>query len=136
MKYIKSTFKTNHFSSEEGFRCSCCGELKLSVQLLDILEILRNNLGAPIWINSGYRCKTHNTKVGGAKNSFHVKGLAVDLRTVPEYMGKLQSLIETDSRFTGIGYYRNWLHVDCRPGSRVTWGTRIDYEVKEFLEEE
>ena len=43
------------------------------------LEILRNTYKQPIYITSGYRCEELNKAVGGAVNSWHKKGLAVDI---------------------------------------------------------
>lgn len=43
------------------------------------LEILRNTYKQPIYIKSGYRCEELNKAVGGAVNSWHKKGLAVDI---------------------------------------------------------
>ncbi len=45
------------------------------------LEVLRNKVGHPIVINSGYRSPQLNRKVGGAANSNHLMGCAVDIRT-------------------------------------------------------
>ena len=42
------------------------------------LNIIREFLGVPIVVNSGYRCKELNRKVGGVFNSKHLEGLAVD----------------------------------------------------------
>ena len=39
---------------------------------------LRKNLGHPVIITSGYRCKALNTAVGGAANSQHLTGEAAD----------------------------------------------------------
>ena len=50
-----------------------------------ILDIIRTFASVPIIINSGYRCKKLNELVGGANNSYHLKGLAADFRT---YNGK------------------------------------------------
>ena len=44
------------------------------------LEELRQRAGAPILINSGYRSPQLNRKVGGATNSNHLSGCAVDIR--------------------------------------------------------
>jgi hypothetical protein len=44
------------------------------------LELVRTALGGrPIHINSGYRCKALNTRIGGAKLSRHMDGLAADI---------------------------------------------------------
>ncbi len=45
------------------------------------LEVLRSRSGAPIIINSGYRSPQLNRKIGGAANSNHLTGCAVDIRT-------------------------------------------------------
>lgn len=44
-----------------------------------ILEPLRNFLGEPIIISSGYRCPEVNALLGGVPNSQHLTGEAVDI---------------------------------------------------------
>lgn len=44
----------------------------------NILQPLRDKLGGPIFINSGYRCLALNTAVGGVPTSQHVLGQASD----------------------------------------------------------
>ena len=44
------------------------------------LEVLRERAGTPIIINSGYRSPQLNRKIGGAPNSNHLTGCAVDIR--------------------------------------------------------
>ena len=46
------------------------------------LEILRKTRGEPIVINSGYRSPQLNRKIGGAANSNHLTGCAVDIRVL------------------------------------------------------
>src|SRR6185312_6386314 len=49
--------------------------------LVTVLEKLRAALGgAPITIVSGYRSPSHNTAVGGAKQSQHMEGRAADIQ--------------------------------------------------------
>lgn len=48
------------------------------------LEQVREILGKPIHINSGYRNSTVNKGIGGSKNSKHMQGLAVDF-ICPEF---------------------------------------------------
>jgi hypothetical protein len=44
-----------------------------------VLEPLRDVMGEPIKIGSGFRCQKLNKAVGGVYNSQHLKGQAVDL---------------------------------------------------------
>lgn len=50
-------------------------------KVMYILDMVRVHMGKPIFINSGYRCKKLNEKVGGVQKSMHIKGLAADFRT-------------------------------------------------------
>lgn len=45
----------------------------------NVLDKLRDEWGRPIIVTSGYRCKELNAAVGGARNSQHLKGQAVDI---------------------------------------------------------
>lgn len=45
----------------------------------NIFEPLRAHFGIPIGISSFYRCEALNKAVGGAKNSQHVLGEAIDI---------------------------------------------------------
>ena len=45
----------------------------------NVLDRLRSGWGRPIIVTSGYRCKELNVAVGGARNSQHLKGQAVDI---------------------------------------------------------
>ena len=46
----------------------------------NVLQPLRDYLGEPVVINSGFRSQAVNMAVGGAKNSQHVLGEAADIR--------------------------------------------------------
>lgn len=67
-----------HFKPEE-LASRSDGELLVDEDALDKLETLRGFLGAPIILTSAYRSPAHNKKIGGAKNSYHMKGRAFDV---------------------------------------------------------
>ncbi|MDE6716383.1 MAG: peptidase M15 [Muribaculaceae bacterium] len=46
-----------------------------------LLDPVRQRYGAPIYVNSGYRCNELNRAVGGAYRSYHLLGRAADLTT-------------------------------------------------------
>lgn len=51
-------------------------------RLIDtVLDPARELFGAPIYVNSGYRCKKLNKAVGGVARSYHLSGRAADLNT-------------------------------------------------------
>ena len=51
-------------------------------KLIDtVLDPARNLFGAPIYVNSGYRCDKLNKAVGGVPRSYHRLGRAADLTT-------------------------------------------------------
>ncbi len=90
------------------------------------LEVLRNKVGHPIVINSGYRSPQLNRKVGGAPTSNHLTGCAVDIRTsgfeqAIEYTAILIAYAtESNQEFDELLIEKNrygavWLHFAVRP---------------------
>lgn len=49
-------------------------------RLAGFLQCVRNIYGKPIIVNSAFRSEAVNERVGGAKSSYHLKGLASDIR--------------------------------------------------------
>ena len=45
-----------------------------------LLDPLRNDLGQPVRVNSGYRSAVVNTAIGGSRTSRHRLGLAADIK--------------------------------------------------------
>ena len=86
---------------------------------LEVLQPLRDYVGAPVHINSGYRCKALNLAVGGVKNSQHSRGEAADIRIASPKQGReWAAWIEDNCRFDQMLLERNknggvWLHVSC-----------------------
>ena len=87
---------------------------------LEVLQPLRDYVGAPVHINSGYRCKALNLAVGGVKNSQHSRGEAADIRIASSKQGReWAAWIEDNCRFDQMLLERNknggvWLHVSCK----------------------
>ncbi len=106
-----------------------CIEIANLKRLCVWLEVLRDKVGQPIIINSGYRSPQLNRKVGGAANSNHLTGCAVDIRT----SGYEQAIVfaailidyakESQQEFDELLIERNrygavWLHFAVRPECR------------------
>lgn len=70
---------TRNFDSEE-FKCKCgCGLNNVSMVLVELLQKVRDEIGVALRVNSGCRCERHNARVGGVRNSQHLKGVAADV---------------------------------------------------------
>lgn len=98
-----------HFEVHEVM-CRHCGLAYVHRELLSALEELRARVGAPITLLDAYRCEHHNAEIGGATDSQHKTGTAVDLDTRITVAAVRQS-----ERFSGIGN-RGVLasHIDVR----------------------
>ena len=82
---------SKHITLKEGTQSATATRLKIdntpSAEVLDNMKLvaekcfepLREWYGKPITINSFYRSPALNKAVKGAKNSDHVKGMAIDL---------------------------------------------------------
>ena len=87
----KSPWK--HFTLDE-LKCKCgkCGStgLEMKTELMEPIELLRERLGFPFVVTSGFRCAWWNTVNGGAKTSAHLTGEALDIHI---YKGKALKLV-------------------------------------------
>lgn len=77
------------------------------------LQPIRDKLGKPMIISSGYRNSQINKMIGGTANSQHVKGQAVDFKVKGM---TIQSIIDFINK-SGIEYdqlineYNQWVHI-------------------------
>jgi len=110
---------TKDFSAEE-FACKGTGEVKVSDELVHRLQQLRDYLGVPVVITSGYRSPEHNASVNGAPNSRHISGEAADIQAEGVSMAELAEAAKKFFGDGGIGSsYSNHVHVDVGPAR--TW---------------
>ena len=114
---------TKNFSLEE-FKCKDGSDIPNSallniVELARNLEVLRNAINKPITITSGYRSPKYNAKIGGVKDSQHLRGTAADIKvagmTPKEVALVIEGLIESGKmKEGGIGVYPTFTHYDIR----------------------
>ena len=82
------------------------------------LQPLRDKLGKPVVILSGFRCAALNSKVGGKPNSQHLTGEAADIKVNGCTANTLFEYIKN----SGIPYdqlineYNQWVHISYRHG--------------------
>lgn len=141
MKYIAP------YLLESEFGCRCCGQLPFDFDAIKPIEpyrelfaafsAIRTAWGAPIHINSGYRCELRNSAIGGARLSPHLFGLALDLAVgSPEQLLALKNIAVTVWPRLRIGWKKylnagqNLVHIDTaylvhpRPTAKFIPGAR------------
>ena len=84
-------------------------------RLAAFLQTIRNELHLPIIVSSAYRSPEVNAKVGGVSSSYHVKGLAADIKCAD--MDKLLTILHSHlMEIDQLGIYYNsttqlWFHI-------------------------
>jgi uncharacterized protein YcbK (DUF882 family) len=108
--YVLRDFRTNEVRS-------------IDPELLDLLHGLRlvMDYDRPISVISGYRCAATNAMLAArskqvAKNSYHVRGMAIDLRLPGRQLASVRDNAKTLA-LGGVGYYpeSEFVHVDTGP---------------------
>jgi uncharacterized protein YcbK (DUF882 family) len=110
------TYTFQNFKHDE-FRCKCCGKNLIDPGIIHRLQVLRDILRVPIIVTSGYRCERHNSVVGGATDSMHVRGLAVDWTC-----SKLEEAAKLCENWSGGFHYypdQKFIHTDI--GRKRRW---------------
>jgi len=118
------------YFNEEEMKCHCCGALPeggIDPKLYELLDMIRVAVQTPIYINSAYRCPSHNENVGGVPNSEHVQGVATDISTngiisIADMKQVVENCMDEMGIEGGIGTYpsQDFLHVDVR-GYSARW---------------
>ena len=120
---------TENFSLWE-FKCrdgtnvppECMDNVRVLVQNL---QVLRDVVGKPIRVISGYRSKKYNTRIGGARRSQHMTAKAADIKISGMKPVEVKELItrlikEGKMHKGGIGLYKTFTHYDTR-GWNARW---------------
>jgi len=98
------------------------------VALGEMFEAFRKECGdRPLKILSGYRTPSHNYAVGGAPESQHVQGTALDIvrpddLSFGELVAAAFRVVEL-GLLRGVGLYKHStsIHLDIRPGKLAVW---------------
>jgi uncharacterized protein YcbK (DUF882 family) len=89
------------------------------------LQVLRDYLGEPVRLNSGYRTPSYNKKVGGKPASKHLTAEAADITVKSKSPKQLAVIIEKlisqgKMKQGGLGVYPGFTHYDVR-GTKARW---------------
>lgn len=115
---LKQLFQRNKLSEVDG---AVISEAEKTVKRVNkLLSMLPNDLDE-VTVTSGYRDPFYNRKIGGATNSAHTLGMAVDLSDVD---GAIKGAID-EEMLEECGLYmehpgstETWCHLQTRPTKR------------------
>ena len=124
---LTENFTLPEFASKDGTAFPEDVVKNLSI-LAQQLQVLRDHFGRSVTVTSGYRSVAHNLRIGGAKDSFHVRGMAADIQVSgisPKLVyNAIELLIRSGKMIEGgLGLYDSWVHYDFR-GKRIRWDKR------------
>jgi hypothetical protein len=127
----ESAWRWPSFSPAE-IACRGTGAIKINTDAMDKLQTLRNRLGKPLIVRSGYRSPSHNKAVGGAKASKHMDGAAFDIAMSnhnPAAFGAAARAVG----FLGFGTYprSGFMHIDLGPAR--SWGQPFPAQATPFV---
>lgn len=89
----------------------------LEAVAINIFQPVRDTIGQPIRVSSGYRCIELNSSIGGSSTSQHCKGEALDLQGIrsanSEIFNLIKDTMEFDQLIWEFGDDNNpqWVHV-------------------------
>ncbi len=111
---ISKNFKVKEFRCKDG-----SDSIFVDVNFVrNYLQKIRDYFNSPLTINSAYRTEEYNKKVGGAKNSYHMKGQAFDIAVKGHTPTEVAQYAQTLG-IKGIIQYNTFVHVDSR--TRKYW---------------
>ena len=92
----------SQFFTRKELACRGTEECEMNDEFMSKLEQLRIKFNEPMIITSGYRHPAHNIVIGGARNSAHIQGRAVDVLVMGRPALRLVRLA-LEYGMTGIG---------------------------------
>lgn len=109
-----------HYSNQEYRRPPTKQVVENILKTAYAFEDIRERLGnRPLIVTSGFRDIETNYRVGGAKNSLHTQGLAIDFYPIHMNVNKAWGILNPMWN-GGLGRYSTFIHFDC--GLRRRWG--------------
>lgn len=114
--------------------CRGTGAIKINTEAMDKLQSLRNRLGKPLIVRSGYRSTSHNRAVGGASASKHMLDTAFDIAMSNHDPAAFAEAARAVG-FLGFGTYprSGFMHIDLGPAR--SWGEPFPVRATPFVPE-
>lgn len=95
-------------------------QARLQAIILNVMQPLRNAMGRPIRVTSGYRSPACNVKIGGATHSQHMKGEAIDFQDPAGNLAQMFYYIKDNLPFDQLIWEKGnsnqplWVHVSYK----------------------
>ena len=113
---LSGNFRVREFACSDG-----TDPIFIAPALVNVLQALRDEFGAPVTVLSGYRTVVKNKAVGGAVYSQHLYGAAADITVKGVAPAKVAQAARARLGNTGgVGRYKTFTHVDVR-ATRADW---------------
>lgn len=119
---LSTNFKVKEFECKDG-----SDKILIDLEMIPILQKIRD-LGGKVTIDSAYRTATYNKKVGGATNSYHLKGQAFDIKCSGLSLDNICKIAYTLG-VKGIIRYPSFVHIDSRTSKyhATNLGARLSF---------
>lgn len=142
----KGDMITKNFSWKEVTRSQTCDKLKinnmpgpmeranLQALVVNVMQPLRDAMGRPIRVTSGFRSEECNAKIGGEPTSQHRKGQAIDFQDPSGNLAEMFYYIKDNLPFDQLIWEKgntiqpHWIHVSYRMDGKNR-GEVLKYEV-------
>lgn len=129
---ISKNFSMSEFVCHDGTPVPVEFQSNIKRLVEEVLQPIRDMIGSPIHIVSGFRTPSHNLACGGVKHSQHLVGKAADIRIESLRPKEVNALVRgfMIARHNyyrqggGVGWYKNFTHVDIRDGKKVGFWSR------------
>jgi zinc D-Ala-D-Ala carboxypeptidase len=95
-------------------------QLQKAVELCEnVFQPLRDHVGIPVVISSGFRSVAVNKKIGGSSSSQHCKGEAMDIKIDKKAFVFIKNTLDFDQLIYEFGTDERpqWVHVSYREGN-------------------
>ena len=128
-EFVTENFRQNELYSTSVDAPTC---IELDDQVIAALQYIRTYFDSPIIVTSTLRTPTGNALVGGATNSQHLYGRAIDFVFQDDNYCKVfsfrQLMLQKGAFFQGlmdlgvreVGFYKDFVHIDVRPQEGLT----------------
>ena len=112
---------TYKFFRLEEFNCTHTNRNEMDHEFLVKLDELRERVGFPFIITSGYRDATHPAETRKSEPGTHNQGIAADIAVSNgfERMNIVHEALKLG--FGGIGVAKSFIHIDDRKTTPVMW---------------